>query len=295
MRSLSDRSSAVLIHLVLLALAAACIFPILVVVSISFSEEVSIFEQGYRLIPAKLDAASYGFIFRSGGQLVSAYWVSLRVILIGIVLSLTVSSLLAYPLSRPDFRYRSWISFFVLFTMLFNGGLVPWYILIVNYLRLKNTLLVLVLPYVVLGWYVMLLRTYFKAVPLELIESAAIDGAGELRTFAEIVIPLVKPGLATVGFLTLLRYWNDWWLPLLFIEKDDLVTVQYLLHRMLGNLEELRRALAEGYADTSGAGEIPSESLRMAMCVVAAGPMLFVFPFFQRYFVRGLTMGAVKG
>ncbi|MGQ9631006.1 MAG: carbohydrate ABC transporter permease [bacterium] len=178
--------------------------------------------------------------------------------------------------------------------MLFNGGLVPWYILIVRYLHLKDTLWVLIVPYLVVPWFVLLLRTFFQQIPISLIESAKIDGASEFRIFFSIIVPLSKPALATIGLFICLRYWNDWWLSLLYIEKENLVPLQYMLYRMMANIQFLTSQLTTTAVDID-VGKLPNESARMAMCVLAAGPMLFVFPFFQKYFVKGLTAGALKG
>ena len=181
------------------------------------------------------------------------------------------------------------------FTLLFNGGLVPWYILISKYLQLKDHLAVLILPYLVYPWYVIILRTFFKSVPYELVESAQIDGCGEWRTFWSVVLPMSKPALATVGLLIAFRYWNDWYLGMLFITERELRPLQYLLYSIMSNLEEFER----NFHITAIMGDMnatfPSEPVRMAMAVLGAGPMLIVFPFFQKYFVRGLAVGAVKG
>lgn len=179
--------------------------------------------------------------------------------------------------------------------MLFSGGIVPWYILIAKYLNMKDTFFVLFVPYLVNVWYVLLLKTYFKDIPISLLESANIDGASEIRILISIVLPLSKPALATVSLFIVLQFWNDWWLSLLFINKESLVTLQYLLYKMMRNMDYLRNnvsQMAHGMIDTSN---LPTETMRMAMCIVAAGPMLIIFPFFQKYFVRGLTVGAVKG
>lgn len=271
-----------------------CIIPFIAIVSISLSNEMDIVEHGYRLIPADISLMAYKVIFRNASQLLHSYTISIIVTALGTLISLSVIALLSYPLSRPDFKYKNHLAFYVFFTMLFNGGLVPWYILITRYLHLKNTIWVLIFPYVVIPWFVLLLRTFFQQIPLSIIESAKIDGASELRTFVSIVLPLSKPALATIGLFIALRYWNDWWLSLLYIDVESLIPLQYMLYRMMSNIEFLTRqmnALPMG-VDMSN---MPTESARMAMCILAAGPMLFVFPFFQKYFVKGITAGALKG
>ncbi|HET6488101.1 MAG TPA: carbohydrate ABC transporter permease [Spirochaetia bacterium] len=286
--------SRALIHTVMILFSLICVVPLIAVVSVSLSSELSIKLSGYSLLPVHFDAAAYRYIFRSPWGIVHSYGITFAMTATGTFLSLLVISLLAFPLSRPDYRYRNKVSFFVFFTMLFNGGLVPWYILIVRYLQLKNHFLVLVLPYLVVPWFVLLLRTFFKQLPMSLFESAKIDGASEFRSFFQILLPLSKPALATIGLFICLNYWNDWWLALLYIDEERLVPLQYMLYRMMSNITFLTSQMSTT-AVTIDLSTFPNESARMAMCVLAAGPMLFIFPFFQKYFVRGLTAGSLKG
>lgn len=286
--------SMVVIHTLMLLFAALCIIPFIAVLSISFSSEVEIAKEGYSLFPKGFTTIAYQYIFKNPLVILRSYGVTIGVCVVGTVLALLITSLCAYPLSRKDFRFRRPISFFVFFTMLFSGGLVPSYIWITNYLHLGDSFWVLFLPTVVSAWYLLLMRTFFQSIPFEIIESATIDGAGEWRIYRSMILPLAKPALATVGLFTVLGYWNDWFNGLLYIENQNLVTLQYLLYRIMGNLQELQRAVAAGMVDVSAAN-LPSESARMAMCVLAAGPMIFIFPFFQKYFVKGITVGSVKG
>lgn len=286
--------SLIIISIILISFALTCIIPIIAVLSISLSDEMDILRYGYRLIPKKISLTAYEYIFKVPKQILQGYFISLSVTGVGTALSLFIIALIAYPLSRRDFKYRNPLAFYIFFTMLFNGGLVPWYILIVRYLHLKDTWWVLILPYLVLPWFVLLLKTFFQQIPIGIIESAKLDGASELRTFFTIIIPLSKPALAAIGLFILLRYWNDWWLPLLYIESENLVPLQYMLHRMMANIQFLTQQLRTTQM-TIDISKLPNESARMAMCVLAAGPMLFIFPFFQKYFVKGLTVGAIKG
>ena len=286
--------SLIIISIILISFALTCIIPIIAVLSISLSDEMDILRYGYRLIPKKISLTAYEYIFKVPKQILQGYFISLSVTGVGTALSLFIIALIAYPLSRRDFKYRNPLAFYIFFTMLFNGGLVPWYILIVRYLHLKDTWWVLILPYLVLPWFVLLLKTFFQQIPIGIIESAKLDGASELRTFFTIVVPLSKPALAAIGLFILLRYWNDWWLPLLYIESENLVPLQYMLHRMMANIQFLTQQLRTTQM-TIDISKLPNESARMAMCVLAAGPMLFIFPFFQKYFVKGLTVGAIKG
>jgi len=286
--------SLIIISIILTSFALTCIIPIIAVLSISLSDEMDILRHGYKLIPKKISLTAYEYIFKVPKQIMQGYFISLSVTGVGTALSLLIIALIAYPLSRRDFKYRNPLAFYIFFTMLFNGGLVPWYILIVRYLHLKDTWWVLILPYLVLPWFVLLLKTFFQQIPIGIIESAKLDGASELRTFFTIVVPLSKPALAAIGLFILLRYWNDWWLPLLYIESENLVPLQYMLHRMMANIQFLTQQLRTTQM-TIDISKLPNESARMAMCILAAGPMLFIFPFFQKYFVKGLTVGAIKG
>ncbi|WP_113672022.1 carbohydrate ABC transporter permease [Vallitalea guaymasensis] len=281
-----------IVHLFLANLAILCVLPLLLIISISLSSMDSIFNEGYKFLPRGLNFDAYKFILRDSKQIFDSYWVSIKLTFIGTLVSLILTAAIAYPLSRNDFKYQKLFMFFVFFTMLFNGGLVPWYMLITNGLHLKDTLSVLILPYLLNAWYVILMRTYFKSIPYSLIEAAKIDGSSEIYTFIKIILPMSKPALATVGLLTMLRYWNDWWLGMLFVESDNLVPLQYLMHRIMSNLEELQKEVSL-YA--SSMENFPSEPARMAMAIIAAGPMLFIFPFFQKYLVKGMTVGSVKG
>jgi putative aldouronate transport system permease protein len=292
--SKSGNLTKLVISSILLSFSILCIIPIVSIISISLSNEADIVQYGYRLIPVRLSTTAYEFIFRNPIQILRAYFMSISVTVTGVILSLLIISMFAYTISRTDFIFRKKLSFYVFFTMLFNGGLVPWYMLISNGLHLKNTFWVLVIPYLTNAWFILLLRTYFQKIPVALIESARIDGSNEIRTYFSIVLPLSKPALATVGLFITLNYWNDWWLSMLFIEKQKLIPLQYLLARMMRDLTELLQNMTEMPTGTS-MQQFPNESARMAMCLLAAGPMLFVFPFFQKYFVKGLTVGAVKG
>jgi len=286
-----------IVHLMLLAFAALCLLPMIVTVSISFSNEQDLVRNGYSLLPRMFDSAAYTYILRAPKPLISSYWVTLRVTAIGTVLGVLFMSMAAFPLSRRDFAWGRMINFYVFFTMLFSGGLVPTYIVIVRYLHLKNNFWVLVLPLVVVPWFVFLFLTYFKSIPFELIESAKLDGASELTIYWRIVLPMSKPAVATVALLLSLRYWNEWFIGLLYIDKAGLIPLQLWMQRVMSNMQ----FLLENIDYMGGANmqqmikDLPTESVRMAMAVLAAGPMMFIFPFFQKYFTKGLTVGSLKG
>lgn len=288
--------SKALIFIILLILSLSCIIPILAIVSISLSHEADIVAQGYNLLPANIDFSAYKFIFEKPKGILTSYAVTIFTTTVGTSLSLLIMSLIAYPLSRPTFAYRNKIAFFVFFTMLFNGGLVPWYMVITRGLNfLPNTIWVMIIPYLANAWNIMLLKSFFATVPDSLIESARIDGSSEIRTFFTIALPLAKPGLATIGTFMALLFWNDWWLPLLYVNKAELQNLQFMLYKILSNAQALAEQLEQSGNMMVDAKDIPTESMRMAMCVLAMGPMLFVFPFFQKHFSKGITIGAVKG
>ena len=201
----------------------------------------------------------------------------------------------AYVLQRKDFKWRNKFSFYFYFTTLFNGGLVPWYILMVKYLGLKDTYLSLLIPPMLSVFNIILMKSYIGGIPQALTESAKIDGAGDFTIFVKIILPLIKPALATVGLLIALGYWNDWYNSMLFINNENLYSLQYYLYKIVNNIEAYKTILAQNSSAVSGAIEMPSESLKMALTVIVTGPIILVYPFIQKYFVSGVTIGAVKG
>ncbi|GBF76830.1 hypothetical protein PA598K_05322 [Paenibacillus sp. 598K] len=283
------------IHLIFIVLCAACIFPFLVIIGTSVQSESDIVKFGYSVIPKNFTFDAYRVILHDPTMLLRSYGVTILTTVVGSLVGMWVTTTYAYAISRKDYRLRSFLAFFIFFTMLFHGGMVPSYILMVKWLGLKNTMLALILPYLISGWFVMLMKGFLQTIPDALIESAKIDGASELRIFAQIVLPISKPALATLGLFFALQYWNDWWLTLLYVEGDPLIKLQYLLIRVLKNMEYLNSAEAIEYGLVKPGMMVPSLSARMAMCILAAGPMLLVFPLFQKFFVQGLTVGSIKG
>jgi putative aldouronate transport system permease protein len=288
-----SRLSSTIPILLLTIVSLACILPLILVISISFSDIDSIYKHGYTLFPKEFSWEAYTYILSDTKVIMNAYGVSIFITIVGTLFSLAVLCLIAYPLSRREFKFQRPVMFYVFFTMLFNGGLVPWYIVISNYYHLKDTLWVLILPYAVIPWFLILLRTFFAAIPTEIIEAARVEGCSEFRLLLQIILPISKPALATVGLLAVLRYWNDWWLSLLFIDNRNLYPLQLLMHKIMSNIQELARSA--GQLGILEVVNFPSESARMAMAIIAAGPMLFIFLFFQKYFIKGLTVGALKG
>lgn len=285
-----------LIHALFIFGSAAAILPVLLVTAISFSSEDSINKYGYSLIPHEFSLGAFQYIFGNPHVIERAYFVTIFVTLVGTLACLIVTSSLAYPLSRKGMPYRNFFTMFVVLTILFNGGLVPWYILFKSYLHFSDNLWALIVPgLMVNGFNVLIMRTFFaNTIPHELYEAAYIDGAGELRIFAQIVIPLSKPVYATIGLFATLAYWNDWFNSMIFQVNPDNFSIQYVLQSILLNIQYLSQNTRSTNA-TASLASLPAETSRMAMALIAAGPIIFAYPFFQKYFVKGLTIGAVKG
>lgn len=289
-----ERVSSFFLNLFFILLSMVFIIPMLSVIFIAFTSEQSISAEGYPFFFREFDLTAFKYILDNPKTILNAYKVTIIVSFGGTLLYLLIASMAAYTISRPDFKYRNSMTFFFFFTMLFNGGLVPSYILISNVLHLKNTYGALIFPLLANVWYLMMLKTFMRDIPNEIIESARMDGASHWMIYRKFILPLSKPALATVGLLTLLDYWNSWQPAMLYINKRDMYPLQYLLQVMLRNIIEILKDMQNNVA-IEGMSQIPSESTRMAMCILAVGPMLFIFPFFQKYFTRGLTVGAVKG
>lgn len=285
------------IHLFLILFCLiAFIIPFWLVISISFTSEEALLNYGYKLIPKDFSITAYQFVFKNPQKLLDAYGVTAAQAVIGTFLAVLVMALCAYPLSRSSFRLKKPITFYIFFTMLFGGGLIPSYILNTVYLRLGNKLWIYILPCLANAFYIIIFRTFFQGLSASLVESAKIDGASELRIFFRIIFPLSTPVMATISLLFLLDRWNDWYTSLIYIRKENLFTLQYLLQKILMEAEFISRMAAEFPVGADlNAFKVPTEGMRFAMCIVAAGPMLVIFPFFQKYFAQGLTIGAVKG
>ncbi|CAN7667913.1 carbohydrate ABC transporter permease [Paenibacillus sp. LjRoot153] len=278
-------------YIAIAIIALVCVIPFIVLLSGSMSSESVILKSGYSLLPKDFSLDAYAFIFRYPQDVVSAYRVSLIVTVVGTVVSLFLSSMAAYVLYRKEVKYRNALAFFLFFTTLFNGGLAPYYIMITKYMHLKNTMLVLILVPLFNVLYILILRSFIRSsIPEALIESAKIDGAGDFRIFVQLVLPLCKPALASIGMFTALGYWNDWWTALMFIDKANLVPLQYLLYKMLSSIN-LSSSMSQHVSNL----DQPKETFKLALTVIATGPIVILFPFVQKYFVSGVTIGAVKG
>lgn len=271
--------------------ALVCLLPFIMVISGSFSSESYILSNGYTLLPGEFSVNAYAFLFRSPEVILRAYGVTAFVTVTGTVLALITMSMTAYAISRKTFRSRNAISFYFYFTMLFWGGILPYYILISKYLHLKNNLIVLLVPGMINIFNLMIIRSFIaSSISDSIIESVKIDGGGEFTIFFKIVLPLIKPTLAAIGMFTALSYWNDWWNVMLFIDDRKLYNLQYTLYNILNKLNYL--SSMKGHAVNM---VLPKETIKLAMTVVAIGPLVIVYPFIQKYFVKGVTLGAVKG
>ena len=269
------------------------IFPFWLLVSASLSNESVLATQGYQIWPNPVDFSAYEFVFKNPDSILRAYGVTALFSLTTMILGVLLMAMVAYTLSREHLKGRGVINFYLYFTMLFNGGLVPTYIIVAKYLGLNNSIWVYILPMLINPWYVFMIRTFFKGIPNEIIESSSIDGASEYRIFFQMIIPLSKPVLATVALFTFLTSWNDWYTALIYITDERLYSLQYLLQSVMENINMIKQN--QQAASMANMSDIPAETVRMAMAIVVAGPALIVFPFFQKYFVKGLTVGGVKG
>lgn len=286
----------IIIHLLLSAYTLLCIIPFVLVVVVSFTDEKILSLNGYSFFPAKLSIEAYKYTLSGSTKILQAYGITILTTLIGTFLGLLIISLYSYAISRKDFKYAGFFTGFAAITMLFNGGLVPWYLVCTQFLHLRDQYFALIIPYLVNAFYIIIMKTFFKgSVPDSIIESAKLDGAGEFRIFFSIISRISLPAFATVGLFLGLNYWNDWWLPMMFIENQSLVNLQFLLYRIQNNLAFLTSGIVKSADATSSLANMPAESARMAMAVLAVGPIILSYPFVQKYFVKGLTLGAVKG
>jgi putative aldouronate transport system permease protein len=270
-----------------------CVLPFLIIISGSLTDNASIATSGYHLIPKVFSVEAYRTIFYFPQGILKAYMVTSLNTILGTTLGLFFISMTGYVLSRKDFKYRNRISFLIYFTTIFGGGLVPWYIMVNNVLKLHDSYIALCYPGLMTPFLIILMRTFIiHSFPDEMYEAAKIDGAGYFRIYRSIVLPVITPGMATVGLFLALNYWNDWFLTSMFISTPSKYELQFYLYNMLNNFQALTQML-------SGTGVVitnpPTESVKLAMAVIATGPIILVFPFIQKYFVEGITIGAVKG
>jgi len=272
-----------------------CVVPFYLIVVSSFASENSLIRDGFRMIPTEWSLDAYKYVFTNPARIERAYFNTIFVTITGTILSLLMSTLTGYVLSRRDFVWRNAFSFFFFFTTLFSGGLTPWYIMCTKVLHFKNTYAALILPMMFSVWNMIIAKNYMKSIPYEISESAKIDGAGELTIFFRLYIPIAKPLLATLGLFAALGYWNDWYNSMLFNTDESMQSLQYFLQDMLSTIQALKQLVAQGNSELAKGVTLPTTSMKMAMTCVVTGPIIFLYPLVQKYFVKGLTIGAVKG
>ena len=278
---------------ILFVFAVMALAPFIMVVSGSFSSEAEVIRTGFSLLPKGFSTDSYKFLFSNPKQIVDGYKVTLLVVGLGTLLSLNIITMTSYVLSRKDFPHRNKISFFFFFTTLFNGGMVAVYIFMIRYLHLKDTYIALILPHLLNVFYLITMRSFITiTVPTSIVESAKIDGANDFTIYVRVVFPLLKPALASIGLFIFLSYWNDWYNAMLYINSQEKMPIQYVLYKTISAAESYEKVAA-----LTGATNIsmPTETTKLAMTVLATFPIVFAYPFVQKYFVKGITVGSVKG
>jgi len=279
-------------YVVITAYALACVFPFLIIVGTSFTSEAIIRAEGVQLIPKDFSLLAYQMVAKGGG-IWKSYILTITMTIVGTAIGLSTIAMTGYALQRKDFPFRNAISFYIYFTSLFSAGLAPYYLLMTQTYKLKDNYLAVLLPLLMTPWLIILMKNFVKAIPHEITESGKIDGAGDFRIFTSLILPMLKPALATIGLFLALGYWNEWYQSSLFLSsKVDVKPLQYTLYEVVNKNEALRNSVAGQFVSL---GDIPTESVKMANAVLATGPIIFLYPFVQKYFISGITVGAVKG
>lgn len=275
--------------------ALSCILPFIFVIVISLTDETSLAMNGYSFLPEKWSIAGYEYLYQLKDQILQSLFITFFITIVGTTVNVFFTTLYAYAISRSSFKYRRFFTLMALFTMLFSAGVIPTYIVMTSFLNLKDTVAALILPMLLSPFNIMVMRSFFKkTIPESILESARIDGASEWRIFFQICLPLTLPGIATIALFTALAFWNDWYNALLYIQSNNLMPLQYLLMKIQANIEYMAENATVGAQLSAGSGVIPKEATRMAIVVVSTLPLACLYPFFQRYFVKGLTIGGVK-
>ena len=280
-------------YILVCVFALICVLPFLILISGSLSSEGSILKFGYSIIPKEFSADAYKFILKQPHDILNAYGVTIFITVAGTVVSLIFTSMAAYALSRKDFEWRNIFAYGIYFTTLFSGGLAPWYILMCNF-GMKNNILSLIIPHLFVVFNILIFRNFVNSIPYEITESGMIDGANDIQIFFKLVFPLTKPALATIGLFTALTYWNEWYNAMLFVSDKSLYPLQFYLYDLINNAEALKQLSMSG-ANIDVSASVPSETVKLAMTIVATGPIVLVYPFVQKYFIHGLVVGSVKG
>ncbi|THF79117.1 carbohydrate ABC transporter permease [Cohnella fermenti] len=282
-------------HICLIVFCAMCLLPMVLTISVSLTDGQAIQTFGYQIVPIHFSLEAYEYILKEPFTLLSGYKNSIIIVVVGTTLNLLITSLIAYPLARRDFPFRGVISFYIFFTMIFSGGMVPFYILIVQYLGWKNMLISLIVPAFAAPFQIFLLRVFFQEIPPALIESAKIDGASDLRTYRSIILPLSKPALATLALMMTLGYWNETIHAILFIDHSAKYPIQLILKNITAYIEMMKNGGVDPSGNPVDPSDVPTDAIMYAMMVLTSLPVMFVFAFLQKYFVKGMTIGAVKG
>lgn len=291
-----DKLQQTLMHLFMIILVLCCVLPFLLMVMASFTEEQTLIRNGYSFFPEKFSLETYRYIFRSANTIFKGYFMTIFVTVVGTLCNIAMTVLFAYPLSRKNLPYRSGLSFFLFFTMLFNGGLVPTYMMYANTFHIKNTIWALIVPSLMMNaFYVIMMRSFFTtSIPDSLIEAAKLDGASEMKILTKVILPLSKPMLVTLVLMVGLTYWNDWMNGMYYVNDNSLNTIQMILNNMIQNVEFLSRSASVLGADAARI-KMPTVGIRMGIAVIAVLPVMVIYPFLQKYFVKGIVVGGVKG
>ena len=291
-----NKTGQIVLNIIFILLCTAAVAPFLLLLSSSLTDEATLMREGYNFIPKVFSMNAYVYLFSSSMKIIKGYGITILVTVLGTTLSVLMTTLFAYPLSRKELPWRGFFAFFVFFTMLFNGGLVPTYMMWTQSFHIKNTLWALIIPWLLMnGFYIIMMRSFFQAnIPDALIEAARIDGGGEYRILFQVVTPLSKPIMATMALMIGLGYWNDWMNSLYYITDDKLFSIQAILNTIITNIQFLTSGQSSA-ASSVNVANLPSIGIRMAIAVIGILPVLCIYPFFQKYFVKGIVVGGVKG
>jgi len=291
--ALTDKVSLGFMYVVVVVFAAFCIYPLAIVLAVSFTDESTVMTQGYALFPKAFSLEAYKYVFGTlGGKVLTGYLVTVSVTVVGTAASLFVTSTYAYVTSVKGFRFRNVFSFLAYIPMVFSAGILPWYVLLTKYYQLTNNLLALVVPIIMNLFYFFLLKNFFNGVPAELAEAARIDGAGHGTILMQVYVPIARVGIITIGLFYALTYWNDFYLALMFITEQKYYPLQYYLYTVLSNIDFINNHAGTAMGN---AVKAPLESTKMALTCITIGPIVVLYPFMQRFFVKGIIVGAVKG
>jgi len=279
-------------YIVISLYALACIFPFLLIVGSSFATEELLRAEGVQLIPGEVSLKAYEMVCK-GGNIWWSYVLTITLTVVGTVVGLSIIAMTGYALQRKDYPFRNVISFYIYFTSLFSAGLAPYYLLMTQTYHLKDSYFAVLLPLMMSPWLIILMKNFVKAIPHEITESGKIDGAGDMKIFTDLILPMLKPALATIGLFLALGYWNEWYQSSLFLSsKVDVKPLQYTLYEVVNKMDALKNSVAGQYVSLA---DIPQETVKMANAVLATGPIIMLYPFIQKYFISGITVGAVKG